>query len=166
MNKPPLTHPPRPSFSPLTRSSRHTPLSQNDTAARGETSLWKAVITQALMDAGSNSAKQEAQHERAKAIRWLLGNSDDFNTVCLNANLDPVCVREKARLAIGRGCTWRNTELPMPAREVKSRFAPVRFKPYRPHPSLPHLPAAKSPPIHLPPPYLSKISTMTSQTRH
>lgn len=74
---------------------------------KAERALWSAVITQALMDAGSASKKPEAQHEKAKAIRWLLGNSEDFITVCQNADLDPHYVREKAKAAIDRGCIWR-----------------------------------------------------------
>lgn len=80
--------------------SRHNP-------TKGETALWTAVITQALMDAGSASAKPEAQHEKAKAIRWLLGNSEDFITVCQNAGKDPAYIRAKAKEAIDRGCVWR-----------------------------------------------------------
>lgn len=75
---------------------------------KGEMALWSAVITQALMDAGSESRKPEAQHEKAKAIRWLLGNSEDFITVCLNAGLDPHYIRSKAKEAIERGCVWRS----------------------------------------------------------
>lgn len=74
---------------------------------KGEAALWTAVITQALMDAGSASAKPEAQHEKAKAIRWLLGNSEDFTTVCQNAGKDPSYIRQKAKEAIARGCVWR-----------------------------------------------------------
>lgn len=74
---------------------------------KAERALWAAVITQALMDAGSESRKPEARHEKAKAIRWLLGNSEDFVTVCQNADLDPQYVREKAKMAIERGCVWR-----------------------------------------------------------
>lgn len=74
---------------------------------KGEVALWTAVITQALMDAGSESRKPEAQHEKAKAIRWLLGNSEDFQTVCQNAGLDPNNIRQKAMKAIERGCVWR-----------------------------------------------------------
>jgi len=73
----------------------------------GECALWKAVITQALMDAGSNSFKTEAIQEKRRAIQWLLSGDDDFITVCLHANLDPEYVREKARIAIKRGCVWR-----------------------------------------------------------
>lgn len=74
---------------------------------RAETALWRAVITQALMDAGSESRKPEAAQEKRQAIRWLLGNSEDFTTVCLNADLDPAYVRNKAVAAIERGCVWR-----------------------------------------------------------
>lgn len=78
----------------------------------GEAALWKAVITQALMDAGSKSTKIEAAQDKRRAIQWLLGNSDDFVIVCLNANLAPEYVREKARIAIRRGCIWRNASAP------------------------------------------------------
>ena len=95
-------------------SSNHVPkgnipesFSEAYNPVKGEMALWAAVITQALMDAGSKSAKPEAQHEKAKAIRWLLGNSEDFVTVCQNAGLDPLYVRDKARKAIQRGCVWR-----------------------------------------------------------
>lgn len=74
---------------------------------KGEMALWSAVITQALMDAGSESKKPEAKKEKAKAIRWLLGNSVDFQIVCLNAGLDPCYVQQKALEAIGRNCSWR-----------------------------------------------------------
>lgn len=74
---------------------------------RAETALWRAVITQALMDAGSESRKPEAAQEKRQAIRWLLGNSEDFITVCLNADLDPSHIRSKALAAIERGCVWR-----------------------------------------------------------
>lgn len=96
---------------------------------RGEEALWSAVITQALMDAGSKSRKPEAVQEKAKAIRWLLGDSEDFHTVCQNAGLDPAYVREKAKAAIARGCVWRKglEKKEMPEfRHNASRFvAPV-----------------------------------------
>lgn len=85
---------------------------------KGEMALWTAVITQALMDAGSGSRKPEAQHEKAKAIRWLLGNSEDFVAVCQNAGLDPQYVREKARKAIERGCIWRRATNDTPHKQA------------------------------------------------
>lgn len=73
----------------------------------GERSLWRAVITQALMDAGSNSMKKDACYERAQAIAWLAGASPDFHTVCSLADMDTNYIKKKAKEAIKRGCMWR-----------------------------------------------------------
>lgn len=72
-----------------------------------EPSLWKAVITQALMDAASNSNKDDAGRAKRDAIEWLLSASPDFEYVCDNAGLDPSYVRRKAIEALGRNCRWR-----------------------------------------------------------
>lgn len=77
-------------------------------SVRGETALWRAVLTQALMDAGSNSHKQEMQRARRQAIEWLLTSEEDFVTVCLYAGLNPAYVRVKAKEAMLNGCKWRN----------------------------------------------------------
>jgi len=77
------------------------------TFADHEPGLWKAVITQALMDAASNSAKSEAKKSRREALEWLLGASVDFEVVCDNAGLDPSYVRNRAASAILRNCAWR-----------------------------------------------------------
>jgi|GEM_PF-1905190 len=80
---------------------------QDSMQSFGEEAVWKAVITQALMDAGSNNIKPELKKEKAYAISWLNGDSDDFYEVCIMANLDPSYVKEQAKEAIKRGCTWR-----------------------------------------------------------
>lgn len=72
-----------------------------------EPGLWRAVITQALMDAASQSRKSEAKRTRSDALHWLLGEGTDFETVCDNAGLDPDYVRTRARRALARGCQWR-----------------------------------------------------------
>lgn len=72
-----------------------------------ESGLWRAVITQALMDAASNSRKSDAMRSRKDALSWLLGNTPDFEVVCDNAGLDPDYVRTKARAALMRGFVWR-----------------------------------------------------------
>lgn len=72
-----------------------------------EPGLWRAVITQALMDASSNSQKSENLRHKHEALQWLKGDTDDFLTVCEHAGLDPDYVREQAALAIKRGCSWR-----------------------------------------------------------
>lgn len=72
-----------------------------------EPGLWRAVITQALMDAATASTKPEARRIRQDAIHWLLSPSDDFDAVCDNAGLDPDYVRSRAAQAVLRNCTWR-----------------------------------------------------------
>ena len=72
-----------------------------------EPGLWRAVITQALMDAASQSRKSDARRTRHDAMNWLLSDESDFTTVCDNAGLDPDYVRGRARVALERGCQWR-----------------------------------------------------------
>lgn len=72
-----------------------------------EPGLWRAVITQALMDAASQSPKSEARRSKHDALDWLLSDHSDFETVCDNAGLDPDYVRGRARAALTRGCQWR-----------------------------------------------------------
>lgn len=67
-----------------------------------EVELWKAVVTQAVIDA---SWHQTGKHEsvgdsivnRDQARAWLLGNSTDFRNVCTMAGFDPDAVRESAQ---------------------------------------------------------------------
>ena len=72
-----------------------------------EPGLWRAVITQALMDAANQSRKSEAARIRSDALEWLLSDTSDFTVVCENAGLDPDYVRSRARLALSRNCQWR-----------------------------------------------------------
>lgn len=72
-----------------------------------EPGLWRAVITQALMDASSHSSKPGTSKHKADAIEWLKGETDDFLYVCDQAGLDPDYVRERAQEALARDCVWR-----------------------------------------------------------
>lgn len=92
--------------------------------ARSEMAMWAAVITQALMDAASNSAKPEARAHKEEARRWLLGGSEDFATVCDYAGYDPGYVRRRAREALARNCRWRAETKNSPPRPA---FPPVIF---------------------------------------
>lgn len=76
-------------------------------STRGETALWSAVITQALMDALSKSRSAEALYHKHTAIAWLTGNGKDFTMVCLCAGFDPDYVRKKAKRAITCPQRWR-----------------------------------------------------------
>lgn len=74
----------------------------------GIRALWRSVITQALMDAASNSHKKSEKANKIRAIRWLEGGDEEFNAVCHMADLDPNYVKIKAAEALARGCKWRN----------------------------------------------------------
>ena len=74
---------------------------------RGETSLWVAVITQAVMDALSRSSNPEHVYYKNEAIRWLTDNSKDFQIVCLLADIDASYVRKQAKRALLDPKAWR-----------------------------------------------------------
>lgn len=59
--------------------------------------VWRAVLTQALVDARSNMQNTEAKIEKARARSWLLNGGNDFNTVCELAGLNPEYVRRRVR---------------------------------------------------------------------
>lgn len=83
--------------------------------------LWRAVITQALMDAGSNSKKIEMKKEKARAIAWLNSDSEDFIEVCEMADYNPAVVKRKALMAIKNGCKWREEKNPILYRALPSK---------------------------------------------
>jgi hypothetical protein len=83
-----------------------------------EVNLWRAVITQAFMDAcwldtrahqpmekskGSNSRGQR-HIDREEARSWLLGTSKYFEEVCDAAEVDADAVREAAKRL--HDCYW------------------------------------------------------------
>ncbi len=72
-----------------------------------EPGLWRAVITQALMDAANKSKKTGAKRVRHDAISWLLSDTADFTAVCDHAGFDPDYVRSRAKIALARDCEWR-----------------------------------------------------------
>ena len=82
-------------------------LEEHYNSTKGETSLWAAVITQALMDALSKCTKTEAKHYKSEAMRWLTENSKDFIDVCLLAGLNSDYVRQKAKKSIISPSPWR-----------------------------------------------------------
>ncbi|MDE3016957.1 MAG: hypothetical protein KGI29_08590 [Pseudomonadota bacterium] len=75
--------------------------------ARGETALWAAVITQAMMDALSRAVTAEVKYFKHEATVWLTGNSRDFRTVCECAGFDPGYVRRMAKRALSSPRQWR-----------------------------------------------------------
>ena len=107
------------SSSQATNSSytNHTPKRRKSTGipwldepysqVKGETALWTAVITQAMMDALQRTTSAEARFCKDEAIRWLTSNSKDFIEVCHYANLNPDYVRCKAKKALVSPVAWR-----------------------------------------------------------
>ena len=72
--------------------SEHTP----------EAKLWRAVVTQAVIDAswkqtGKHASVDDSVLNRDRARAWLLGNSADFRHVCSMAGFDADAVRESAQ---------------------------------------------------------------------
>lgn len=75
--------------------------------AQGETALWVAVITQAMMDALSKCKKSDSQFQKSEAKHWLTSSSKDFIDVCIAAGLNPDYVRRKAKKALTSPSPWR-----------------------------------------------------------
>jgi len=68
-----------------------------------ETKLWRAVLTLALEDVLNNSNSRNESVLKARSHDWFIGNSDDFQQVCFNAELDPEWVRERYQRALDTG---------------------------------------------------------------
>ncbi len=78
--------------------------------ARGEVSLYRGVVMQALIDCYTLSKRTEDQNARLDAFSWFSLQNDDFLTVCSYADMDPNYVLRKAKEAIAKGCAWRQDE--------------------------------------------------------
>jgi hypothetical protein len=83
------------------------PVVNLDCSVMGEQGLWRAVIMQALTDAGSRSNKMEAKFHRAQAIAWFSKRNPDFQLVCALAGMEMEYVFERAHAAIRKDCKWR-----------------------------------------------------------
>ena len=85
--------------------------------------MWRAVVLQALLDAAGlgrslNPSWPEWKHEKVRqdAIDWLLGDSEDFSTVCASATIPEEALKILAtRIADGDAdakkslIEWRDT---------------------------------------------------------
>ena len=128
------------------RKSKPTGLAWFDepySPVRGETALWVAVITQAMMDALNRSGTTEARYHKHEAIRWLTDNGRDFAEVCHLAGLNPSYVRRKAKKALLSPLSWR--ALPGQGKRYKERKARERRN------AVPGSTGGASPPPHVTP---------------
>lgn len=108
-------------FVPKRKASRSIDASSGDALlqhpsnpTRHEQALWRAVITQMLTDAFSNSHKAEAQQHKREAMVWLRGNSRDFRTVCDYAGFDPDYIRQHVRHLMKRQQDPTMPYIPLP----------------------------------------------------
>lgn len=65
-----------------------------------EVRLYKAILTQALIDASNISSSPEAKKHELEAKNWIFGNSDYFKEVCYNAEISPDFMRQITKEAI------------------------------------------------------------------
>ena len=68
-----------------------------------ETKLWRAVINTALEDVMITNQNRTESVLKGAAHDWFTSNSEDFEYVCLNADLDPKYVKKRYLDAIEKG---------------------------------------------------------------
>ena len=68
-----------------------------------ETKLWRAVINTALEDVMITNQNRTESVLKGAAHDWFTSDSDDFEYVCLNADLDPKYVKKRYLDAIEKG---------------------------------------------------------------
>lgn len=54
-----------------------------------EVRLYKAILTQAMIDASNVSDSPEAKKNEIEAKTWIFGNSSYFQEICYNAEISP-----------------------------------------------------------------------------
>ena len=65
-----------------------------------EVSLYKAIITQAIIDATNVSSTISAKTIEKEAKNWLFSNSNYFHEICYRAEMEPAFVIKIAKEAI------------------------------------------------------------------
>ena len=68
-----------------------------------ETKMWRAVIVLALEDVLKTSNNRNECVLKARSHDWFISDSDDFQQVCFNAELDPEWVRDRYQRALDTG---------------------------------------------------------------
>jgi len=68
-----------------------------------EIRLFQAILLQAFEDSMSNSGFKKDTYWKEDSHKWFLSNSDDFQSVCWNADLDPEVIRDEYKKLIRKG---------------------------------------------------------------
>lgn len=92
-------------------------------------SVWRATITQAVIDATSKSSKTADIVERNAVLSWFSLNSSGFLTVCALADLNPEFVLERIKLAIKHPEKWKKYSKAKPlAKEHEKKLNQLLFE--------------------------------------
>ena len=70
-----------------------------------EVRLYKAILTQAIIDASNIMDVKDSKKLELEAKIWIFGNSQYFQEVCYNAEIEPGFVIRIAKEAIKLNCT-------------------------------------------------------------
>ena len=76
-----------------------SPHSSTDEQVNGRRAMWRAVVLQAVLDAGTASMQKRKRRNRRLARKWLT-RSPAFLMVCDFADLEPGYVIERAQAYI------------------------------------------------------------------
>ena len=72
-----------------------------------EVSLYKAILTQAVIDATNISVTPSLKRFEIEAKNWIFGNSEHFQEVCFLANVEPCFIvkitKDAIQLNIAKG---------------------------------------------------------------
>jgi len=68
-----------------------------------EIRLFQAILLQAFEDSMSNSGFKKDTYWKEDSHKWFIGNCQDFQEVCWNADMDPQMIREEYIKLIKKG---------------------------------------------------------------
>lgn len=80
----------------------HFETSQSSSPKSNEKTLWRSVVTQAIVDATTIPRNTKMRIEKDQAINWLLSDKKDFCLVCEMADLNPQLVMHFAKEIIDK----------------------------------------------------------------
>jgi hypothetical protein len=90
-----------------------------------ELKLFRAIITQAIEDAMYNGIERYKVMDKRESIAWLTSNSNDFQSICNSADIDP----EYAIIKFTKAMNLHMYKI------TDSQYRVIQNKPGRPHKS-------------------------------
>ncbi|MFY9589596.1 hypothetical protein [Rickettsia endosymbiont of Halotydeus destructor] len=88
-----------------------------------DVALRRAIITQAIIDATNISPKMEAKKMEYEAKGWIFGRSEDFLSICFEAEIEPSVVvritKELIKLHKNKSQFRENNIIPLKSKSLK-----------------------------------------------